>query len=306
MEGLRVKLPHKHLVVAPLGDIQWTSRWEQDVAVTHLKAHIQRALAFEEQGYTVRFLGMGDYIDFMSPSNRDRFAGARLMDNTVLTVDDTASALVTSLYEEVLKPTTGKWLGLLRGHHYHKFETGETSDTTLCKKLKTRHLGDSCYVQLTFLPSPTSEGSGSISLWAHHGAGSGTKLHSMLLKMENLLPFWDADVFFAGHLPRLAHSPVNRVYPSFPSQGGFRLRHRTIHLVNTGGWFKSYVENAKRGQEPGGAYPEKAMMHPVALGAPFYHVIPKWFSPVDAKLGRKPNGDLRQHKYWQPETWVEA
>lgn len=304
MEGLRVVLPYARTIIAPLGDIQWTSRWKQDVAVTHLKQHIANALAYETQGFTVRFLGMGDYIDFMSPSNRQKFVAAGLMDNTTLTVDDAASALVHSLYEEVLKPTTGKWLGLLRGHHYHKFETGQTSDTELCRLLRTKHLGDSCYVHLSYFKK--SRGSGQVVLWAHHGAGGGTKLHSMLLKMENLLPFWDADAFFVGHLPKLAHSPVNRIYPSFQQGKTFRLRHRLIHLICTGGWFKGFVENAKRGLEPGGAYPEKAMMNPVVLGAPLYHIQPAWARPHDSALGLQPSGQTRQHLYWEPRTWVEV
>lgn len=305
MQGHQVALPCRPTIIAPLGDIQWTVNPERDIAVTALKAHIARALAFEKQGFNVRFLGMGDYIDYMSPGNRRRHQAAGLHDNALDTADEAANRLIESLYGEVLAPTTGKWLGMLRGHHFHKYESGETSDNVLMKKLGAKHLGDSCFIQLGY----KFHGSGGvIVLWAHHGEGSGSKLHSMLLKIENLLPFWEADAFFVGHLPKLAHSPANRVYASFPHKGGdFRLRHKTIHLVCTGGWYKSYVENAMRGSEPGGAYPEKKMLTPVVLGAPLYYVTPKWDRVSDPALGRRANDwGYRQHKWFNPETRVEV
>jgi hypothetical protein len=69
-----------------------------------------------EQG--AYFIGMGDYIDFMSPSNRARFQNAGLYDTTVKSVDDKARSLVEDLWLKALKPSKGRWLGLLEGNQY--------------------------------------------------------------------------------------------------------------------------------------------------------------------------------------------
>src|SRR6266705_2383914 len=128
-------LPWKPTLVYFIGDIQWAGR-KNDVALESLNATIEDALSKEAEGYTVRFIGMGDYTDFASPSNRARIAQADLYDNAIATIEDKAIALVHEIYALALKPTTGKWLGLVEGHHLFNLRTGKTTDMELCELLK--------------------------------------------------------------------------------------------------------------------------------------------------------------------------
>ena len=266
MELAHYKMPWAPLVVAPLGDIQWNGD-ANEIALDSLKRHIATAMAKEAW-----FIGLGDYIDFASPSNRAKLAAADLYDGPLKTLDDIAHRLVDEVYE-ILKPTKGRWLGLLEGHHFYQFRSGMTTDMKLAEMLGTKFLGTSAYVALSFARHHETNGDKVTSyIWAHHGRGSG-KAHAPIMKLENLTPYWEADVFLIAHMTKLATAALLRIYPSFIGKTG-KLRHKRISLVGTGGWSKAYMEGATQGIVPRGGYVERDMMNPVCLGAPFVYLVP--------------------------------
>ena len=101
------------VTICPIGDLQWAGD-EKDLAYDHLNEHIAGALKRPNP----LFIGMGDYIDFASPSNRERLEQARLYDTAVKVISAATKDLVDEVYDKVLKPTTGKWIGLTQGHHH--------------------------------------------------------------------------------------------------------------------------------------------------------------------------------------------
>ena len=120
--------------VAPLGDIQWNGH-PDEIALDDLKWHIEDAM--EKHAW---FIGMGDYIDMASPSGRQRVAAAGHYDNMLQGIDDRALELTLEV-AEILKPTVGRWAGLLTGHHYWKNQQGVTSDQRLCEILGATYPG---------------------------------------------------------------------------------------------------------------------------------------------------------------------
>ena len=112
---------------------------------------------------------MGDYVDAHSPSNRIRLseALAGAYDSTVNSIDVAGFKDIDTLYE-LFKPSKGRWLGMIRGHHWCQF-SGSKGDTTtiLAQKLDTKNLGDCACLELNF------GGGLSAKIWAHHGVGSG-------------------------------------------------------------------------------------------------------------------------------------
>src|SRR3972149_1570283 len=93
---------HGPYVGIPIGDIQWTGK-KANIALEHLKRTIERGMEMK-----AFFVGMGDYLDAFSPSNRQRLRAAALYDTSEEVIDDKATDLVHQLYEEVLKPTKGR------------------------------------------------------------------------------------------------------------------------------------------------------------------------------------------------------
>lgn len=269
----------QEIYLAPLGDIQYTGRPE-DIAGNHLDRHIQYCLS---KG--AWFLGTGDYVDLMSPSNRARLRAAGLYDNTQRTIEDKALELTHDLYKRHLEVTKDRWLGLVHGHHYADCGAGRTTDQHLADALATVYLGTCAYIRLAFTGPGARDGH--LNLWVHHGTGGG-RAGASLNKLEVLSANWEADAFVMGHTTKLSTAPISRIYPSFCKGVGY-LHHKRIYLVNAGGWSKGYSAGSKRDGRAGGDYVEAAMMSPAALGGSLLKVTAHW-------SGRA----------WKPELKVEV
>src|SRR5215470_17825966 len=141
MELLRVRTGNHQVVVSPIGDLQWSGK-TGPTAKDHAKRHIDRMM-----NINAWFFGLGDYIDFLSPSNRQRLQSAALYDTAEAVIEEKVHELVQEVFDEILKPTKGRWLGLLEGHHFAEFG-GTTSDILLSELLDAPFLGTSAYVRL--------------------------------------------------------------------------------------------------------------------------------------------------------------
>ena len=267
-------LSWKKTHVVPLGDIQWIGEGHYSVSLGKLRENIARALEYEKQGDRVLFLGMGDYIDFMSPSNRARLQQADLYDTALDAIDQKAMELTQEIYDLALAPTKGKWIGLVEGHHYKQLATGETTDMVLCRMLGTPFLGTSAVVRLNFRHKDGY--SMPVVLWVHHGCGGGQTSYYPIARLEKVHADWEGiDVFLMGHTTKQGAVPKNRIRPVWGSRRPGDLKHRSAYLVGTGGYSKSYAEFSMQGRVPRGGYAEKGMMSAAVLGSPVIHIEPK-------------------------------
>lgn len=286
----RKRADHTPIVVAPIGDLQWAGR-RGPTALDTLKRHIDRCLKLNAY-----FIGMGDYTDFLSPSNRQRLRGAALYDTALDAIDDAALDLVQEIFHLALRPTKGRWLGMLEGHHFAALETGETTDQRLCQLLNARHLGTVAYVRLQFDIGGTRS---NVTLWAHHGVGGGQSRGAALNKLASIASGWEgADIFLMGHTNKVSHDKFPRPYPRWHGREAPDLVHRDIHLVNTGGFNKSYIVGATQGRVPRDGYAAKGAMNPVSLCAPIIHITPR--------IGSKRTKAKGLQTAWEPEIRVEV
>jgi len=255
MQLVQMEVKSKRVVVCPIGDIQWSGS-SGSTAQDHLRRHIDRCLDMDAW-----FIGMGDYIDFASPSNRARIKSANLYDTAEEVLEQAAGGLVNDVFETFLKPTVGRWIGLLEGHHFFEFG-GRTSDMLLAEKLKTQPLGTSCYVNI----QPCD-----VTIWAHHGLGGGMLPSAPLNKLYHVAAgLVGADVYMMGHTTKASHTRLSRPYPVWKPRPKFI--HRDIHLVNTGGFSKSNIVGHRRGGIVRGDYAEQGMMTPSPLTAPIVYI----------------------------------
>lgn len=257
----------------PVGDIQWAGD-KAEVALGMLQRHIRWGV-----DHDAWFIGMGDYIDTLSPSNRSRLRGAELYDTAIKALDRDAQARVKELYNEALKPSKGRWLGLLEGHHFFQYRDQTTSDQELAKMLECPFLGTSAYVRLVFPRNETGRSTpqtGSVVIWAHHGAGSSQAAGGAINRLARLMPAWDADIYLMGHHHKVGAQPMDYVRPVYPPNGKPHLLHTTKLLVATGSFLKGYIVGRQDGGIPRGGYVEQGMMNPVQLGAPLVRIRPRW------------------------------
>lgn len=242
------------ILLIPLGDIQWTGR-PHEIAEQHLLETIE--FGVENDAW---FIGLGDYIDFASPSNRQRIASAQLYDNTRGVMVDAAQALTDEVFERFLAPTKGRWLGLLEGHHFYERPDGSTTDQYLAELLDTVHLGWSAAISVK-----AKDWAAPTVIWASHGSGGGQLPGAQLNKIDKVAQWMEADVYLMGHWTRLGAVPINRIVPDFKSM---ELRHDTKYLVGCGGYSKGYLEGHRDGLVPRGTYVETGLLRPTTLGSP--------------------------------------
>lgn len=272
--GKSIVLPStKEVVLVPLGDIQLGA---PGCKLDRLKKHIKWAEGLRAAGAEVLYVGMGDYIDVVSPSNRKilKKAFVDLYDSAKLMFDDAADRLLKDL-QKVLAPTKGHWIGLLSGHHLYEFEDGTNSDTRLAQFLETTYLGDSAMLHLRFGKS-SSAGAATCKIWLHHGQGGGQGVAAALNKiMQRAVPYWMANLYMIGHYHTKQAIPIPWIDSYVDKQGEVRLTGTTRYLVCTGGWLAGYEEGTTDGAKVAkGNYIEKAMLSPHTLGAPVIYIRP--------------------------------
>jgi len=246
------------LTIAPIGDIQWSGE-AGPTAQDHLKRHIEYCL--EHDAF---FLGTGDYIDFMSPSNRHRLQAAGLYDTARDAIWSKAIELTEEVFEKFLKPTKGRWMGLVEGHHFSQFE-GEHTDEILAEKLGCKFLGTSAFVRV-----PSAD----FVIYVHHGIGGGQLPGSGLNKLYHLAAgLQGAEVYCMGHNTKMVSGRLSRPFPIWGKRNSeHSMEHRDVHIVNCGGFSKSNIVGHSVGARPRGDYAEQGMMTPSPLNAPIITV----------------------------------
>lgn len=262
-----------------LGDFQWAGAKADSTALSQLQQTIADALEQETHGREVRFIGMGDYIDFASPSNRARLKSANLYDTATDIIDSKAMELTEEIFHLALKPTVGKWLGLVEGHHFHELKDGTTTDMRLCEMLGAEFFGSSGLLKLAFqLPNQQKRrqpgGLIPVTLWFHHGTGSGQTGYYPIARLEKVAAVWEqVDVFAMGHTTKMAAEFQNKPYPRWTPVPD--LSHRKVILLGTGGYSKMYVTGAMQGRIPRGGYAEQRMLNAAIIGSPVLHIRPR-------------------------------
>lgn len=249
-------------LIIPIGDIQLQANRDA-VDLDRLKADI--AFGIQHDAW---FIGMGDYIDQESPSNRKALVSAGFYDSIRDALDLQAEQLESELMD-ILKPTRGRWLGLLEGHHYHVHQDGTTTDTRLAQYLDAPFLGTSAYVSLEFDPEEdgkrSSVGHPRVNIWCHHGRAGGKLMSTPINQLEHVVKGFEADIYLVGHHHKASAARISRIYPSFGRRVGM-LRNETKYLIACGAYLRGWVPGHKADGRASGLYAERGMMNPLALG----------------------------------------
>jgi len=261
-------LAWKPTLLVPIADVQygaqgcWTDGFKRWLAAVFEEA--------EKRELALYFIGGGDYVDMLSPSNRKKWAAAELYDIAVDSMAEMAERHIEG-FLELVKGTEDKWIGMLEGHHYFEFEDGTTSDTRLCAALGAPFLGDCAQIHLHFGGGPYKMlgKRATVRIWTHHGVGSG----SPVAKLEHQAGKCDADLLLMGHTPTIETKKIPYLYTTEESPPDFRCRNR--HLVGTGGWLRGYTKGSRRSGRAQGNYVEQGMLLPAPLGGVRIYLTPE-------------------------------
>lgn len=204
------------------------------------------------------FLGVGDYLD--STSTSERACLGRLtheMHETFLKDMAALQDAKVELLGNELAFMRGRLIGLLNGNHYFSFQDGTNTDQRLCRMLDCPYLGVSSFIRLRFVYRSKEA---SLDVWAHHGAGAGRLLGGSINRVDQMREHAQADIYVMGHDHKRCVVPSNpRLYLDHHSKAGLRVLSQQQWLVRSGSFLKSYTPGER-------SYNVDAARGPCSLG----------------------------------------
>lgn len=205
--------------------------------------HAHRAwqdfLTYAKKQKNALFLGLGDYTDGVSTSERIVLNDPGLHDTTKRTLDDVYKGVSRTLGNE-LGFMRGRCLGLIGGNHYFAFPDGQTTDHLLAHQLGCRFLGVSSLLRVVF--NFGNKRYAYLDIFAHHGKGGGSLPGSQFNTIEKMAQTAEADIYLMGHTHAkgcIPSSPRLRLM-STSHKPYIHLEERTPWLGRTGSFLKAY------------------------------------------------------------------
>lgn len=205
------------------------------------------------------FIGMGDYDDLASFSERKALLHASLHESTQQTLDDIYQERVRKLVKEIWF-MKDKIIGLIEGNHFGALQSGMTTTQMMCDKLKCKYLGVSSFIRLSF---PYGHKHASIDIWCHHGRGASRLAGGSINAVEQMTGLGEAQIYLMGHDHRKSIAMKSRLYLADD-----RLRQKKILLGRTGSFLLGYVDN-----QP--SYVARGAMTPCDLGVIKIELTPR-------------------------------
>ena len=240
----------------------------------------------EKDNYYV--IGLGEYDDWFSGSERRAFRVGEFHDGTVVAVE--AAILQKTiehaeLYRGIAK--AGRLLGLAYGHHSYTFQIddretnpqsvfGKTTTQVMCEALNVPYLGFSGLLNVCM---KVSRPTGTYSEWRHftiyyhHGHGAARTKGGSIAPVRRKIEGFQADIYLMRHdhskwaLPetRLRIHQPKRWAKGTQRAGGMveaanRLTHSKVIFARTASFVKGYSEGTKA------SYQELAGYQPTEIG----------------------------------------
>lgn len=179
----------KTLRIIPFGDIHRESRLFDNKEWKEFLANAK------DDRYDTYFLGMGDYTDGCSTSERK--AMKDMHETTIHSMDSTYKGVTTSLLND-LDFMRGRVLGIIGGNHVWNFTDGGSTDTMLANGLRAKFLGVMGFIRVVVKQKSRGKTVGFIDILAHHGKGGGTLCGSPFNTVEKMANVADADIYLMG------------------------------------------------------------------------------------------------------------
>lgn len=201
------------------------------------------------------FLGMGDYDDFASLSEREILLNPGLHDDTRWTIDDIYTKRIMQFVNEIRFMKT-KLIGLLEGNHYGVFSMGGMTTTQeMCNMMKCRYLGVNSFIRLSFIHGSKRT---SLDIFAHHGKGAARLIGSSLNSVEHMVSNAEADIYLMGHDHQRNAGKLSRLHLQNGGDG-LVLKDKTMIIARTGSFLRGYMPDHQ-------SYVTRGAMKPSDIG----------------------------------------
>ena len=249
----------KPIYFVPFGDVHYASP-------LHAEGAFGDFLKWAENHPDAYFLGMGDYIDFISARARVALTKLKASVKTEMHEND-AEETIDSLEERAESKISkfarllinagmkGRIIGMLDGNHDFPFQDGTNTTQRLCQLLDTRYLGVASFLGITLDAHGRRT---TLEVWAHHGKGAarlaGGSINRVIVMQEQA----EADLYCMGHDHKKSATPGVRLTRSHGKDGAV-VRHREQFFIRTGSFTKAYEDGVS-------SYATDGNMNPTQMG----------------------------------------
>ena len=185
------------------------------------------------------YLGLGDYFDIASSSERKILSSGGLHESTEKTLNDLYMGLADDLSRE-LNFMKDKFIGLIEGNHFSMLRTShDTAISTtryMCDKLAAPYLGTMGIVRLTFKFGDLTE---NVDIVAHHGMGASRLPGGSNNRVFQMAEGFQGDVYCMGH----DHKKNVSTSAALCLDKDGVLRQKRRYHIRTGGFLQAYMED---------------------------------------------------------------
>lgn len=253
MIGVTHKVKGKRVDLGVMADVQ------HGVADCDTEGFTRYMEYMSEQPYP-RFVGVGDYVDLGSPSNRRLILASEEQGkvyDTMREAIDAQGKKHAAEFVEMAAPARGKTDVLVGGHHLWPYANHrDSTDTDIAKALgRGNQSVPYAAKEQAALVSYIFRNGLEISVYVKHG-NSNSPLSAGREVIGNNL----ADIIIMGHSHKLMHMVEQRTVAV--TEDGIDAQR--VHLCGAGSW----LESIRPGRS---TYVERANLQPVSVGAP--HII---------------------------------
>lgn len=242
--------------IIPLGDIH------RYAPLCHEEKYFEILdwLKTKERAYVI---GMGDYMDLMSASERSILERAELHDSSKETIDSMYQ-YYTEKFANELKFLGKRLIGLIEGNHYAVLRSGQTTTQYACHLLGTKYLGASAFIRLAFDYSGTSQ---TVDMWCHHGKGAARLIGGSLNRVQQMAEAANADIYCMGHDHKKSAGTCSKLVLSGAGDN-LKVRHKKQLFIRSGSFLKGYEKGKV-------SYVVDSAMNPTDLGVTKIEITPK-------------------------------
>ena len=189
------------------------------------------------------FLGMGDYLDSTSTTERECLGDiSKKMHETYRRDIKALQEAKIDLIADELSFMKNRLIGLINGNHYFMFDSNINGDQMLAHRLGCKYLGVCSLIRLSFDEHGRTH---TIDVFAHHGMGAARLVGGSLNRVAQMFEGVEADIAIMGHDHKRGAVPSTpRLYLDSTRTVDMKIRQRETWAVRSG----SYLANFRDGE----------------------------------------------------------
>lgn len=222
-----------YVTLIPFGDVHHDSP-------SHAKEVWEQFRSFCRKAHNPVYIGIGDYLDSFSASERRIVHSRDLHDSTLIRMERETRKRVEQFAKEI-SFMRGRLIGLLGGNHFPVLSGDLSGDQYLAHLMDAPYLGTCSAIRLTLVDSKKSDSVVNLDVFAHHGRGGGATTGGRLNAVDKMRHTFLADIYLMGHDHSRGCMPCgDRLMLDHDSRAGLRVVSRQQWLGRTGSFLKSY------------------------------------------------------------------